>query len=251
MSTHLLGRLSIICLFTLLGASWVYASPPQKRLTFRVITGVGLESGERSSRDEERIMTTSSLDEPRVRLGVGVDGHQQYFFWSVSYVPMFIIGEHGLKDQNVTRAGLGYYEGKLGVDFGVNATFTSKGDTLELLPYLNIATGRDDLYYGVSVNSSRNRNFAIGFDQSDWMLDLKVGSLFERTGIELGVSLRGLSILGVGGFWEQLFYINETTKIGYDLQAMFNEEFNLNIGRTFDEAKSFNVSANLLFSKAL
>ena len=83
------------------------------------------------------------------------------------------------------------------------------------------------------------------------MLDLKVGSLFERTGIELGVSLRGLSILGVGGFWEQLFYINETTKIGYDLQAMFNEEFNLSFGPEFDEAESFNVSANLLFSKAL
>lgn len=250
MSTHLLARLSITCLITLLSASWTYASPPQKGVTFRAVAGGGVESGERRSRDEYSIMETTPLYQPRVRLGVGVDGHQQDFFWSVSYVPMFIIGGHSVEDQNVARAGLGYYVGNLGADLGVNATFTSKGDELELLPYLNVVAGWDDLYYGVSVNSSRNRNFAIGFDQGDWMLDLKIGSVFERTSIELGLSLRGISILGIGGFWEQLFYINETTKIGYDLQAMFNHEFNINIGPTFNAAESFNVSANVLFSKA-
>lgn len=272
MSTHLLRSLSISVLFTLLGASWAYASPPQKGVTFRALTGAGVESGERRSGDDDGQVLNTSLNEPRVQMGLGLDVHQDNFFFSAGYSPRLIfkdniaryepvmgeappaapINKDSSAYEHVMSAGVGYYIGNLGADAGINVTFSSQEDRQELLPYLNVIAGGDDLYYGVSINSAQNRNFALGFDQGDWMLDLKMGHVFERTSIEYGLSLRGLDIMGVGGIWEQLFYINETTKLGYGLQAMFNEELNLNISfgsLGFEQASSFNVGANFMFSK--
>lgn len=275
MTTSMLRSLSITCLFMCLSASLAYAAPPQQGVTFRALAGAGAESGARRSGDDDGQVLKTSLFEPRLQTGVGFEVHPQNFFFSASYAPRLVFQDNNAQYEpqpmgetppaapinsndshyeHVVRGGVGYYVGNLGADVGLNATFSSQAGKVELLPYLNVVAGWEDLYYAVSINSSQNRNFAIGFDQGDWMLDLKMGHVFERTSIEYGLSLRGLDILGIGGLWEQLFFINETTKIGYGIQAMYNDGFDISIGLpggspAFEEVSSFNVSGNVMFLK--